>query len=231
MPPNNKSLFTLRGVLVGLIVAGVIGCMGVPSFFGSMSISGSEFCPQLFQSRHFSYMRLPGTKVLLSKTTLTPAASANSKDVLQYLVAGTQTDWQPYTVNQAGRGQELGPKVLVDHLESMDSNGSNRWNVWSAKNPSQAALLWPLVQDAAILELYFCVPEMLRRAGSDIDLTSLERELKLTFVRAAKTKLETLNQTNAAPASSLSLRTKAQSMIAQYADDEDFIALKPVFEP
>ncbi|MFY8201035.1 MAG: hypothetical protein ACOVLE_10215, partial [Pirellula staleyi] len=59
------------------------------------------------------------------------------------------------------------------------------WDDWSFRNPNLAAVLWPIVQQAAMLELYLCVPELMRTAESVEGQAELKKQLKRICLEAA----------------------------------------------
>jgi len=194
MAEINPKKVPVRGILIGTIVLILCILFGIPFFFANMSISGQEFCPQLFQKRDFSYWRLPGTKIRIGRTTLFPAVSPCSKFILQTLASGATTDWHVATLRYGTVSRELGAKILIDYLEAKDADGANAWDAWSFKNPQQAAVLWPIVQQVAIHEMYHCVPELLRSAKSEIDVNEFDKSLRMVCLVAAQTKLKALRE-------------------------------------
>jgi len=194
MAELNPKKVPVRGILIGTIVLILCILFGFPFFIANMSIGGQEFCPQLFQKRDFSYWRLPGTKIRVGSTTLSPAVSPCSKFILQTLVSGVRTDWHVATLRYGTVNRELGPKILIGYLEAKDADGANAWDAWSFKNPQQAAVLWPIVQEVAIHEMYHCVPELLRSAESAIDVNEFDKSLRMACLVAAQTSLMALRE-------------------------------------
>lgn len=208
------------GWLIAIGVIGFVVLMVLPYFVSSMVIHGEEFCPQLFQKRGFSYWRIPGTKFRVSRTTLTPGVSPSSKDILQHLPASSQIDWHLSSAHQGVYSKEFGPKILIDFLQCNNADGVNLWDAWSFRNPTKAKLLWPLVQQVAVKEMYFCIPELLGISDATSDLNEFDKNLRKICLRAAKVKLKTLTgATNTANA--LQLRNWGQQLTGDFGEDKE----------
>lgn len=220
MAELKQSRFPIRGALICLGVAGLLLLFGLPYFAMSIAIHGEEFCPQLFQKRDFSYSRIPGSNFRISSTTLSPAVSPCSKAVLQHLPTSSQTDWQVSTVQQGSFSKEFGPKILIDQLQANNADGLNLWDAWSFRNPKHAALLWPLVQQVALKEMYFCIPDLLQNSNPTLDLETFEKNLKKICLKAAQTKIRTLTGPKDA-ANAVQLREWCQQLVSNYRDDPE----------
>ncbi len=218
----------MRGILIATIVLSV-GCLfGFPFFLANMSIGGTEFCPQLFQKRDFYYWRLPGTKIRLGSTTLSPAASPCTKSILQTLPLVGATDWQVAKVRYGTVNRSLGPEILIDYLEAKDVNGANAWDAWSFRNPKRADILWPIVQQVAIQDIYHCIPELLRTAKSDLAETQLDRNLRLTCLLAAQSKLKALKESKKSD-NEKELCRWALELTEDYQEDLEFAKVRMEF--
>jgi len=220
MADLKPTLFPIRGFLITMGLVGLVAMFGLPFFATSMAIQGEEFCPQLFQKREFSYWRIPGTKVRVTQTTLTPGVSPSSKDILKHLPATSQTDWQVANVQQGTFSKEFGPKILIDLLQSNNADGVNLWDAWSFRNPSHAALLWPLVQQAAMKEMYFCIPELLSNSDANLDVKIFDKNLRKMCLLASKIRLKTLSGTKDT-ANALQLRNWGQQLTKDFGDDPE----------
>ena len=194
MADINPKKTPIRGVLIGTIVSVLCLLFGAPFFMANMWIHGEEFCPQLFQKRSFQYWRLPGTKLRIGRTTLSPAVSPCSKSILQTLASGGVSEWHVSKVGYGSVARDLGPQILIDYLDAKDANGANVWDAWSFRNSQQAAVLWPIVQQVALQEMYHCVPDLLRTANSDLDLKTLDKNLRMVCLQSAQSKLKALQE-------------------------------------
>ena len=218
---NRHSRVPVRGSLVGTVILILCALIAIPMFLSNAGISGKEFSPQLFQQREFNYRRIPGTKIRLSKTKLSPGISPCSTSILTHLASSTRVDWHVSTVQQGSISQELGPKILIDNLYSTNADGAQVWDAWSSKNSAHAAVLWPIVQQVAIHDLYACVPELLRNADSGLEITKFKRILSLVCIQSARLKLKSFSAANdAGPGGEL--HSWAQSLAAEFAADPEF---------
>lgn len=225
MANNNHRNVPVRGLTIGVILVLLIALFAIPILISNTSISGEEFSPQLFQKREFAYRRFPGTKIRISRTKLSTASSPCSKSILTHLSSGVQIDWHVSKVQQGGNFQELGPKILIDYLQFTNADGSNIWDAWSFQNPTLAAVLWPIVQEAALRELYFCIPDLLRNADSQLDPNTLKKRLVIVCSRAAKEKLKSLVETKES-LSEAELRSWALSLTSDFGTDPEFQELR-----
>ena len=225
MAENNHRIIPVRGLTIGVILVLLFALFAIPMLISNTSISGEEFSPQLFQKRKFAYRRFPGTKIRISNTKLSPASSPSSKSILSHLSSGVQTEWHVSTVQQGGYFQELGPKILIDYLQSTNADGSNIWDAWSFQNPSLASVLWPIVQQVASRELYFCIPDLLRNADSQLDMNTMKKSLLIVCTHAAKAKLKSLVETKDT-LSEEELRSWALSLTSDFGTDPEFQELR-----
>ena len=225
MAKNNHRNVPVRGLTIGVILVLLVALFAIPILISNTNISGEEFSPQLFQKREFAYRRFPGTKIRISKTKLSPAISPCSKSILTHLSSGVQTDWHVSTVQLGGNFQEQGPKILIDYLQSTNADGSNVWDAWSFQNPTLAAVLWPIVQEVALRELYFCIPDLLRNAEIQLDANALRKRLVIVCARAAKEKLKSLAETKET-VSEDELRNWALSLTSDFGTDPEFQELR-----
>jgi len=221
MDINRSSSVPVRGLLIGTVILILIALFSIPIFFANAAIRGQEFSPHLFQNREFTYRRLPGTKIRISKTSLSPGISPCSTSVLTHLAPGNRTDWHVAEIQQGATLQELGPKILIDYLKATDANGAQVWDAWSFRNPAHAAVLWPIVQQVAIHDLYFCVPDLFRCASHGFDITKMKRELLVICLKSARTKLLEFTEKNDSQSIS-ELRNWTTSLVKEV-DDEPIL--------
>jgi hypothetical protein len=228
MADINPRKIPVRGVLIGTIVLVLFVLFGSPFFMANVWIHGEEFCPQLFQKRNFHYWRLPGTKFRISSTTLSPAVSPCSKSILQTLVTAGATDWQVSKVGYGSVVRDLGPQILIDYLEAKDANGANIWDAWSFRNSQQAAVLWPIVQQVAIQEMYHCVPDLLRTANGELDVNRLDKNLRMACLQAVQAKRKALQESKNADRET-ELRRWVLELTDDYQEDLEFAKIREEF--
>jgi hypothetical protein len=189
MPSQKKEKSTSR--ILYVMVAGVAILLLFFLFSVSFSsITGTEFSPNNFQSRSFSYTRFPGTKMRLTSTKLGPSGSAISGDVLRY-VRKLQGEPQWHVESVSGLETQSYPAaILIQCLSQRDSNGDDFWGAWSANNANAAGVFWPLVQQAAVAELYFLVPDLLNTAEMETEPQRLESEVLQQLANGAADRIE-----------------------------------------
>lgn len=217
------SLISKQGVIVVLLV--FLFCVSVGSLFfvANSKIIGREFSPDLFQQREFTYWRFPGTKICIWATKLGTPASPCTKYILNSLKTSARLpEWQVLDVSRGSVTEQRGPSVLYSYLTSKNPNGDNHWDDWSFRNPNLASVLWPIVQQAALQDLYFCIPELMRSAEGGLNPAELNKELKILCLQALAQK-STLS-------SSENLRNWATDFAADLINDEDIAKLLSSFD-
>jgi hypothetical protein len=158
-----------------LAASSLLIALGIFSFWAS--ITGVELSPNNFQSRTFSYSRVPGTKSRIGSTKLGASTPVASTDVLKYLpTLNRPQEWHVASVS-GWEEEKHSATILIDALRQRDADGLDAWGQWSLRQPNLAAVVWPLVQQVAFQHLYSCVPELLELAESTSDPVLLEREL------------------------------------------------------
>jgi hypothetical protein len=157
---------------------------GLMFFFSNSSIQGTEFCPNNFQTRTFSYGRIPGTKIVITKTALGPAMSIANTDVLKHLktISGAPV-WHVTTIQ--GRSETHPSSTLVETLKQTNADRADYWGAWSSANPNLAAVLWPFVQHLALKEFYFPIPDLLQAAEDAKNPDDFEETLFEITLQAA----------------------------------------------
>ena len=175
-----------QGIVIAILVGFFIAMLGGIYLVSNSSLSGREFSPDLFQQREFRYLMIPGTRIRLTATTLGTSSSPCTKHILNNLRKSNQpVEWQVLEANRGGITEKRGPEILFDYLTFKNADGHNYWDEWSFRNPNLAAVLWPVVQQAAMRDLYFCVPDLMRTAESVAGPAELNRQLKRVCLEAA----------------------------------------------
>jgi hypothetical protein len=175
-----------QGIVIAILVVFFIAMLGGIYLVSNSSLSGREFSPDLFQHREFRFLTIPGTRIRLTATTLGTSSSPCTKHILNNLRKSNQpVEWQVLEANRGVITEKRGPDILYDYLTFKNADGHSYWDDWSFRNPNLAAVLWPVVQQAAIRDLYFCVPELMRTAESVAGPAELNRQLKRVCLEAA----------------------------------------------
>lgn len=141
------------------------------------SVSGIEFAPTHFQKRSFAFYEIPLvhwqiTPIRRTTNTLTAATYLKQKSLISSSTK-VPNKWDLVELSRGLTGSSPGDaSLLVDQLE-LQSNGDNFWRSWSKKHPKRAKILWPVVQQLAVRELYVLLPPMMELATiapDDVDL-------------------------------------------------------------
>jgi hypothetical protein len=188
MTEKSRAQTPIRGILIGLIITvmgGIVALFVLVVSLAGSTIQGNEFSPRNFQLRDFSYSRLPGTKIRVSPTALGTARSLCARPVLKHLRSDIPLDWQLVDAASGSASNQFGPQVLVNYLSLRDANGDNLWDDWSTKNDALAAVFWPFVQQAAYMELYWCIPSLMQKAENASSPEQLAREATIICLKAA----------------------------------------------
>ena len=200
--------------------------VGFSYFWSNLTLAGEEFSPELFQVRAFSYWRLPGTKMRLSATKIGVSSSPCTKHILNHLKPiSTGVTWQVITASQGNAKDQLAPSILTKYLYQKNPNGDSYWDDWSFHHPKQAAILWPVVQQAAMRELYVCVPDLFRaaEAGGEEGIADnrLNVALKRICLQAASVKQHAFGASSDATTSSSALSQWARDFAGDVLEDPD----------
>lgn len=222
-----KSKFLQWDKLALWIISGfVLFLIGFSYFWSNLTLAGEEFSPELFQVRAFSYWRLPGTKMRLSATKIGVSSSPCTKHILNHLKQiPTGLTWHVITASQGNANDQLPPGILTKYLYQKNANGDSYWDDWSFHHPKQAAILWPVVQQSAMRELYVCVPDLLRTAEAggeaEIEDSQLNVALKRICLKAALLKQQAFASSSNATASSSSLGQWARDFAGDVLEDPE----------
>jgi hypothetical protein len=166
------SLLGLLGVTMLVFIATVT--------FGA--VHGTEFCPQTFKRRSYSYYELPIVRLQLTGerhediTGDTELAITTNKFITP--PASPKTDWHVLIGSRGTRLRRPGDAhILMQYLDAKDSESNYRWLKWSTDHPPLAQVFWPAVQQVAIEELYVYVPDLFDLAKTIDDPTELKAAL------------------------------------------------------
>lgn len=158
--PNWNGIVILIGIALSLIVVATIALLW---FFNGQAVAGEEFCPQTFQVRDFYYRRLPWVKSVVSPTKLSLRSSPVSTAVLRHIQRLPDERWDIVEVSEGFQVEARSPKILIQSLSPSTSSGAF-WDSWSIQHTDLAAVTWPIVQQAAVLQAYEIVPDILESA-------------------------------------------------------------------
>jgi len=146
------------------------------------AVHGTEFCPQTFERRSYSYYELPIVRIQVTGerhddlTGETETCVTTNKFVTP--PASGKQDWHVLVGSRGTRLRRPGDAgILVQYLDATESDNSHRWVQWSNKNKQLAKLLWPAVQQLAVHELYVYVPDLFDLAKTTDDAVKFKKEL------------------------------------------------------
>ena len=164
--PRIQSRSSWNGIVIGVgivLALLIVSSMALLWFFNGQPVTGEEFCPQTFQLRDFHYRRMPWIKTIVSPTNLTPKSLPISTSVLQHIKRLPNERWDIVYVSEGVQQDIRAPKILIQAISSSTSTGSF-WDSWSNKHPDLAEVTWPIVQQAAVLQTYEIIPDILESA-------------------------------------------------------------------
>jgi hypothetical protein len=167
-----------------LAVVGTTLLVGIATvMFGA--VHGTEFCPQTFERRSYSYYELPiiGVQVTgeqYEDLTGTAELCLTSNKYVAPPTGGKQ-DWHVLAGSRGTRQRQPGDAhILMEYLDAKEGDektSSYRWVEWSEKHASLAKVFWPAIRQAAIREHYAAMPDLFDLTKSIDDPAQLQREL------------------------------------------------------
>jgi len=180
--------------LMGVLGAALVVVIATLTFG---AVHGTEFCPQTFERRSYSYYELPIIRIQVTgerHEDLTGATEVvlTSKNYVTAPASGRQ-DWHVLVGSRGSRLRRPGDAgLLITYLDAQDSEDEHRWARWSEKHAELAKVFWPAVQELAVHDKYLFVPDLFDLAKSISDSPQLKKELdrlvaeKVGSVRPAK---------------------------------------------
>jgi len=172
LPIAGWSILGLLGATLLMFVATVT--------FGA--VHGTEFCPQTFERRSYSYYELPIVHIQVTAERHEDLTGDTEKSVTtQKFIsppASGKQDWHVLVGSRGTRVRRPGDAhILMQYLDAKDSEDDHRWLEWSNDHKPLAQALWPAVQQLALHEQYVYVPDLFDLAKSIDDPVKLKEEL------------------------------------------------------
>ena len=157
----------------------------LPAFYYFSYIRGEEFSPALFATRTFHYYRLPYFHNRIGGVTVDSVGGSPVLDpiISNHLTRSTSqlTDrWDITRIGELNR-ERFEADILTDILRE----SSNEWNLWTEENPTLAPIFWTAIQDLAIHESYFAMPELFEFAKTKPTVENLKLEIARISQQAA----------------------------------------------
>jgi hypothetical protein len=144
------------------------------------AVHGTEFCPQTFERRSYSYYELPlvGLQItgeIHEDLTGNTEKTVTSNNYITVPPGGGKKDWHVLVGSRGTRLRRPGDAgILVQYLDATEIGSSLRWDAWTENHAEQAKLLWPAIQQLALQEKYVYVPDLFDLAKTIEDPTNLK---------------------------------------------------------
>ena len=176
------SLLGILGVTMLLFVATVM--------FGA--VHGTEFCPQTFERRSYSYYELPLVRIQITGEKHEDVTGDTEKAIAanNWIPAPStaKSDWHVLVGSRGTRLRRPGDAgILMKYLDATQESNDRRWLRWSDDHKELAKVFWPAVQQLALREMYLFVPDAFDLAKRIDDANELDSQLHQLI--AAKLKL------------------------------------------
>ena len=190
-----------------LILAFVVFGFGFLYFLLGCVYSGSEFSPDDFSVRSFSYRYEPISDSVVSGRVFSKENSFWMPDLvkdkfIQPIFKKEQT-WHLIEDNgnyYRGASVDSDARFLVDFLQLQNEDYENTWTAWNSKNPKLAVVLWPLIAEMARDEMYLVVGDVLsfvldadvskpKEFGADLEKEVANAYLKMSEIDFENNKL------------------------------------------
>ena len=173
---SKRSFF---GWILGIgLVALVILPIALLYFSTAGLVYGEEFSPDDFRRRSFSYNVVPWfnytlqgidyedvtpvlEQTLVADGLIKPSKNVKTKSQIWHLVSDSQS--------QIDRSSDFDARILCRYLDMTEPEGENIWVVWNADHPKLSKVFWPTVSELARHQIYWAIPDVMRRALSVSD--------------------------------------------------------------
>jgi hypothetical protein len=144
-------------------------------------VSGVEFSPTHFQQRSFSFYEIPLIQVQITPIRRSAISSATANYLrINSLIspgAGPAKVWHVVSITRGLSGTTPGDAQLLTQPMNLEADGEH-WRRWSIDHPEHAKILWPIVQELALRELYVLIPPLLELAQLKQDPKELRSALE-----------------------------------------------------
>lgn len=143
-------------------------------------VSGSEFSPNTFEQRQFSYYEIPFVKIQVMPVQRSAVPSGlHNLLMANSLIPPSKTPdrWDLVATNQTeGYSPECDAAILANYLND-DPWAGNRWTLWTEEHADLANVFWAKVADMARFSRYLIIPSLFRAAERADSAKELEAEL------------------------------------------------------
>jgi hypothetical protein len=153
--------------IAGWSILGVLGAilLVLVATFMFGAVHGTEFCPQTFERRSYSYYELPIVRIQVTGEKHEDLTGETEKCVTTNNWISTSNtakkDWHVLVGSRGSQVRRPGDAgILMKYLDAIQSGKDYRWVRWSNDHQELAKVLWPTVQRLAIREMYLFVPDL-----------------------------------------------------------------------
>jgi hypothetical protein len=165
--------------ILGVLGATLLVFLATVMFGG---VHGTEFCPQTFERRSYSFYELPILHIQMTGERNDDLTGDTEKCITTNKFIPTPTspkkDWHVLVGSRGTRLRRPGDAgILLQYLDAEESSNVYRWVAWSDKNNELAKVLWPAVQRLAIREMYVFLPEVFDLAKTATDPKKFQADL------------------------------------------------------
>jgi hypothetical protein len=172
LPVVGWSLLGILGATLLVFIATVT--------FGA--VHGTEFCPQTFERRSYSYYEVPLIRLQVTGERHEDLTGDTAKSLLadKHItpVTGGEVDWHVLAGSRGTSGRRPGDAgILMLYLDATEDGSNFRWKHWSEQHKEAAAVLWPAVQQLAMRNLYVFVPDLFDLAKRIDDAATLKEQV------------------------------------------------------
>ena len=156
-------------IIIAAVGVAVLGCLMLYLTFGC-TYSGTEFSPDDFSVRYFSYKYDRFTGWVVEDRTFYSGStySMSMPDLVgdKYIKPIFKKEKTWHLIEDNGsyfheHSTDSDARFLVEFLELYDENYENKWTVWNSENPKLAKILWPLIAEMARDNMYLAVGDVL----------------------------------------------------------------------
>ncbi len=169
LPIAGWSLLGVLGAILAVFLATVT--------FGA--VHGTEFCPQTFERRSYSYYEIPLIHLQMTGERHDDLTGKTEKCITSNKFIPPPTtarkDWHVLVGSRGSRQRQPGDAgILLQYLDAEESSDVYRWLRWSEEHAELAKVLWPAVQRLAVWDVYLFMPDLFELAKSATDSGELQ---------------------------------------------------------
>jgi hypothetical protein len=176
--PWPRSVRLAGWTTLAVLGAGVIGYLGTATLG---AVTGTEFCPQTFERRSYTYYELPFIHVQIKGEKHKDVSAATevfltSKKYVTQKTGGKQ-DWHLIHGLRGGNWRTGSAELLMNYLDAKNAEDYHRWVKWSEDHPELATEFWPAVQTLAEQSRYIDMPDLFDLTKTHDDATKLKQAI------------------------------------------------------